>query len=145
MHILEVILNFFWRLWNWVRRGEIEREREKNLTPTCISDSNESKKNLTFYMKNNLRILLQFGFIEIRQAGSLWSQNSVESLENTLLFSSGCRNRSRLQVVIHFYKNNFVTLSSPAWDRERIPGKDTSHEKFRILLNLLRFMSYQGI
>lgn len=35
-------------------------------------------------MKINLRILLQFGFTEIRQDGSLWSQNSVESLENII-------------------------------------------------------------
>lgn len=86
MHILEVILNFFegYGIELEDRRGEKKKKLKKSVTPTCISVSNESKKNLTFYMKINLRILLQFGFTEIRQDGSLWSQNSVESLENII-------------------------------------------------------------
>lgn len=73
-------------------------------------------------MKINLRILLQFGFTEIRQDGSLWSQNSVESLENIIFqfWIPGQIQTASSYILLQKY----VTLS--ASDRERIPRKDTS-------------------
>lgn len=40
-----------------------------------------------------LRVLLPLSFTEILHGSSLWPQNSIDLLENTLFFSSGFQNR----------------------------------------------------